>query len=223
MPLTGTPKAPPTSLVNIFESIDIDSCPARYNFHLHTRCSDGQLTPEQLMEQAVDLGLEALAITDHHSVEGYWAALAWLENQATHPLTKLWIGAEFTVCLAQTDVHILGYDFDASASALQPYLQGGRVEGELAAAHYVIDAIHDAQGIAVLAHPARYKKAPELLVEKAVELGIDGLETYYCYKSNGAWQPSPVPTRLVQQLAQQYDLLQTCGTDTHGTSIQQRR
>lgn len=214
-----------SSLVDVFQSIEVDSCPRRCNFHMHTTCSDGQLQPEELMEQAVTVGLNDLAITDHHSIEGYNVAQCWLAAQpAEQKLPTLWVGAEITALLAQTDVHILAYDFDVNASVLQPYLQGHRVERDhIADARCVIDAIHAAQGLAVLAHPARYKRSPETLAAAAAALGIDGLETYYCYKSNGPWRPSPAPTHLMQQLTERYRLLRTCGTDTHGVDICQRR
>lgn len=210
-----------TALVDVLQTIDADSCPYRYNFHLHTCCSDGQLQPEVLIQQAIDLKLDGLAITDHHSIAGYQAAAVWLDQQAT--TTRLWSGVEITASLAATEVHILGYDFDLTAPKLHPYLQGHRVEGRRGDAKLVIDAIHQAGGLAVLAHPARYKKAPQELAAAAVDLNIDGLETYYCYKSSRSWQPSPAETRLMQQLSAQYQLLQTCGTDTHGVDIRQRR
>jgi predicted metal-dependent phosphoesterase TrpH len=223
--MTPSSSVTASTLVEVFQSIQADSCPYRYNFHLHTTCSDGQLHPEALMEQAVAIGLEALAITDHHSIEGYTTAQRWLAQQpATRKRPTLWIGAEITALLAQTDVHILAYDFEAHSPALQVYLQGHRVDDDsIADAACVIDAIHEAQGLAVLAHPARYKCSPETLAAAAVALGIDGLETYYCYKSDDPWQPTPAPTHLMQQLTERYQLLQTCGTDTHGINICQRR
>jgi predicted metal-dependent phosphoesterase TrpH len=212
------------SLVEVFQSVDRESCPYRYNFHLHTCCSDGQLRPETLMEQAVDLELKGLAITDHHSVAGYQVASQWLKRQPLGlVLPYLWSGVEITALLASVEVHILAYGFEVEAPALQPYLRGHRVEGRLGQAESVVEAIHQAKGLAVLAHPARYKKSPEDLAAAAAGLGIDGLETYYCYKSADSWVPSPVQTRLMQRLGEQYDLLQTCGTDTHGLDIRQRR
>lgn len=176
------------------------------------------------MEQAINLGLIGLAITDHHSAKGYQLASQWLEDQTLDRiLPQLWPGVEITASLLNTDVHILGYDFEVEAPALQKYLQGQQIRDQAGQAEYVIEAIHQAKGLAVLAHPARYKKSAENLTAAAVELGIDGLETYYCYKSTAHWSPSPKQTQCMQQLSEQYDLLQTCGTDTHGLDIRQRR
>ena len=67
-------------LRQIFDSVDAASCPHTYNFHMHTVCSDGKLTPAALMEQAFAIGLSAFAITDHHTLEGFYQAKLWLED-----------------------------------------------------------------------------------------------------------------------------------------------
>ena len=110
------------ALKQIWETIDTDSCPGNYNFHMHTVCSDGQLTPEQLMAQAVQIGLKAMAITDHHSVCGYHAAQHWLENIPSElpstSLPHLWTGVEVTAQLLRTK------GFKPEHRAMDPYLQG---------------------------------------------------------------------------------------------------
>ncbi len=40
------------------------------DLHTHSTKSDGTLTPAQLVEMARELGLSALALTDHDSVDG---------------------------------------------------------------------------------------------------------------------------------------------------------
>jgi predicted metal-dependent phosphoesterase TrpH len=86
----------------------------------------------------------------------------------------------------------------------------------------VIAAIQAAGGIAVLAHPARYRLSASGLVPIAAALGIDGVETYYAYANPEDWVPCPRHTPTVEQLAQDYGLLTTCGTDTHGPSLLRR-
>lgn len=221
---------PTTSVLKaIFKALDAESCPRRYNFHLHTTYSDGQLTPEQVMEQAVTLGLRGLAITDHHSASGYQVAQHWLEDwKLQHPdqedqVPQLWTGVEINAGLLDVEVHILGYGFDPSHPRIQPYLQRQILRGS---DHYqakqVIRAIQGAGGLAVLAHPARYRRPASLLIPAAAAFGVDGVETYYAYTNPKPWQPSLQQTAEVKQLAQQYYLLSTCGTDTHGLSILER-
>jgi predicted metal-dependent phosphoesterase TrpH len=216
-----------TSLKSVFQSIAAESCPFVYNFHLHTMHSDGQLTPESLIKQAVSNGLKGLAITDHHSVAGYRLASRWLEDWCLkqpegYTPPDLWSGVEITADLLGGDVHILGYGFDPAHSALSPYLEGHSPVGEASRAVQVIQSIQSAGGLAVLAHPVRYRRSPAELVPAAVMAGIDGVEAYYCYGNLDPWSPSPNQTQQVLELAQAYGLLQTCGTDTHGMSILKR-
>jgi predicted metal-dependent phosphoesterase TrpH len=210
----------------VFSKLHAESCPLSFNFHLHTVFSDGRLTPEQLMEQAIALRLQGLAITDHHSVKGYQAAQQWLhryqQEENEQPLPTLWSGVEITARLLGVDVHILGYGFQPEHPALFPYLLGYTAMEKDYPAQQVIAAIQQAGGLAVLAHPARYKLPLQELIPAAASLGMDGVETYYCYTNPKLWQVSPEPTLEVGQLAQSFGLLQTCGTDTHGADILQR-
>jgi predicted metal-dependent phosphoesterase TrpH len=214
-------------LVSIFQDLDIDSCPLHYNFHLHTVHSDGQLTPLQVIEQAVKIGLQGFALTDHHSVGGYWVVKEWLQSQRWQmgkPLKvpRLWTGVEITAELLGTDVHILGYAFDPDHISLRPYLQGRTVKGSAFRSEAVIEAIHEAGGLAILAHPMRYRVPAEALVEEAVSFHIDGVEAFYAYDNPSPWRSSPDRTKTVLALAQRHQLLTTGGTDTHGTNILQR-
>jgi DNA polymerase III alpha subunit (gram-positive type) len=70
------------SLRQILASVDASSCPNLLNFHLHTVYSDGKLEPEDLIGQAIALNMSHLAITDHHTVSGYYQAVRHLANFA---------------------------------------------------------------------------------------------------------------------------------------------
>jgi predicted metal-dependent phosphoesterase TrpH len=216
-----------TSLKSVFQSINAESCPYSYNFHLHTVYSDGQLLPEALIQQAVSYGLKGLAITDHHTVAGYQAARRWLDHWESQvgleqQTPSLWVGVEISSVLLETDVHILGYGFDPTHSDIKAYLNGHSPSGKASQAALVIPAIQCAGGLAVLAHPVRYKKSPKDLISAAFRLGIDGIESFYSYANADPWRPSPNQTQQVQELGDAYGLLQTCGTDSHGLSILKR-
>ena len=215
-------------LRQVFASVNADSCPHTYNFHMHTNHSDGQLRPDRLIDRVLEIGLKGFAITDHHQVTGFYAAQRhlqeWSEKSENHekPVPHLWIGTEITSRLLEVEVHILGFAFDPCNGAIVEYLQGIAPHGEKAEAHNVISAIHQSGGIAFLAHPSRYRKPYTELVPAAVMVGIDGVETYYAYGNPKPWQPSPKETQGVSALSQQYHLLNSCGTDTHGSNLLQR-
>jgi predicted metal-dependent phosphoesterase TrpH len=228
----SSPSSPQDALAlkRVFETIHAESCPRFFNFHMHTLCSDGQLLPETLMEQAIAIGLQGIAITDHHTTDGYQRAQRWLDGYRQDaawyrrpvPYLHLWTGVEVTSRLLEIEVHILGYAFDPQSSFMQPYLQHRSPQGSEALAAQVVASIHAAGGMAVLAHPARYRRSPEDLIAAAAHIGIDGVETYYAYDNPNPWRTSPRQTEQVQRLSSTYGLLNTCGTDTHGSNLLQR-
>lgn len=211
-----------STLDRVFGTLSAQSCPLEYNFHMHTVCSDGRLFPEELAAQAVEIGLQGFAITDHHSVLGYCQARDWLDRRGGEGLPILWSGIEINAGLLGTEVHILGYGFDLDSSAIAPYTQGKAVTGKKYAAEAVVKAIQRAGGLAILAHPFRYRVGGDRLIAAAAQLGFDGIEAYYAYDNPDPWRPSEKQTRQAECLADRYGLFATCGTDTHGTNLRRR-
>jgi len=78
------------------------------DLHLHTTCSDGQDTPEEIIEAACNAGFNTIAITDHDTVEGVIRAL---EASSGKPLEVI-PGIELSSIEGIDDVHILGYYID---------------------------------------------------------------------------------------------------------------
>ena len=223
-----SPRAPDSCsfshpLETVLATVDRHSCPGRCNFHCHTICSDGSLTPEELAIQAVDLGLEHLAITDHHSHQAYPLAqqtLMTLQQQG-HVIPTLWRGVEISAVLNTCLVHILALGYRTEAP-LVSYLQGEAVCGEALQASSVVTAIHAAGGLATLAHPARYRLDFRVLIQAAQQLKFDAVETWYDYEMLPQWRPSPLICDDVDQLRQDLGLLASCGTDTHGANLESR-
>lgn len=213
-------------LKQVFQNINAQSCPRLFNFHMHTVYSDGRLQPSGLMEQAIAIGLKGFAITDHHSIAGYQIAQAWLEdwkwNNPSASTPHLWSGVEINANLLDIEVHILAYAFEPEHSSMKPYLQRKATTGKEYQASNVIASVHQAGGLAVLAHPARYKRSHFDLIPAAAQKGIDGVESFYAYNNPNPWQPSALESQQMQELAGEYCLFNTCGTDTHGLSLLQR-
>ncbi|MEB3212990.1 MAG: PHP domain-containing protein [Leptolyngbyaceae bacterium] len=212
----------------VFKSISPESCPRQANFHMHTVHSDGCLAPDELIQQALEIGLGDFAITDHHSIDGYREAKHCLERHTQQQpaqqgdgaeIPRLWVGVEVNAMLLDAEVHILCYAFDPDSRVMEPYLQGETVAGDRYLASSVIGAAHEAGGLVVLAHPDRYRRSPAELIPEAARLGIDGVETYYAYDNPSPWRPSPKQTAVVHQLGDEHHLLHTCGTDTHGLNL----
>lgn len=87
----------------------------RADLHCHSTCSDGTLTPKEIIQLAAEKGLKGLSITDHDTVDAYPDAF---EMAASYGV-KLIAGVEFSASLSDVSVHILGYGFDLKNTALQ--------------------------------------------------------------------------------------------------------
>ncbi len=79
----------------------------RADLHCHSNCSDGSLSPEELINHAIEIGLNGLSITDHDTVDAYKDAM----NFAARHQFNLIPGVEFSASHKGHSVHILGYAF----------------------------------------------------------------------------------------------------------------
>jgi predicted metal-dependent phosphoesterase TrpH len=208
----------------VLQQVEPGSCPGRFNFHCHTHCSDGSLAPLELANQALKLGLEHLAVTDHHSLRAYRPIAEHFErlNDQGEAAPTLWRGVEISCLLEGCLVHVLALGFGPEHDSLEPYLQGSAVVGAGLRAEAVLEAIHAADGLAVLAHPARYRLPFPRLIAAAAALGFDGAEAWYDYGMQERWQPTPHVCEAVAADLATRGLLLSCGTDTHGLHLHGR-
>ena len=85
----------------------------RVDLHLHTTCSDGESTPEEIVRRAYNLDLRAIAITDHDTLAGVSAALRIARQFPVECIP----GVEISCELAEGEAHILGYFVRANETA----------------------------------------------------------------------------------------------------------
>lgn len=78
------------------------------DLHLHTSFSDGTYTPEELAARGKSLGLAAMALTDHDTVEGCARMAAACAAACIEFLT----GTELTAEFNGNEVHVLAYGID---------------------------------------------------------------------------------------------------------------
>jgi predicted metal-dependent phosphoesterase TrpH len=95
----------------------------RVDLHLHTTASDGKLSPAEIVRKAAGLGLNAIAITDHDSVEGVEPAFAAAED---FPGLLVIPGVELSADIPGGEVHILGYFIDHHHQGLKRSLESLR-------------------------------------------------------------------------------------------------
>lgn len=96
-----------------------DSDVPRADLHMHSCCSDGQLTPAQLVRKAQEHGLHTIAVTDHDTVDGWAAAVA--EGAACG--VEVVPGTELSVTAGTREIHLLGYGFDPAHAGLRRRLE----------------------------------------------------------------------------------------------------
>ncbi|MBK7368657.1 MAG: PHP domain-containing protein [Candidatus Eisenbacteria bacterium] len=95
----------------------------RVDLHAHTIFSDGQLSPEELVELAASRPGRPLGVTDHDTVEGITRALAAGEGRV-----RIVPGIEISSSLDGHDLHVLGYFIDAQSESLLERLASFREE-----------------------------------------------------------------------------------------------
>lgn len=246
------------------------------DLHTHTRESDGEKSPEELIDLAISKNMKAIAITDHDTAEGIEAATNYAKDKKIIFIP----GIELDAKVPKGQMHILGLcinpnqeefsqklasikkeredrnsrfisefnkmGFEITLEELQEissskvigkphfakvflkkgYIQTNnemydkyfkqppfcKIKKSTLSSEEIIKLIKKAGGIAVLAHPQSLKLTDSELVEKIAELksyGLDGLE---CYHSD----QTPEQMRKFKEIAEQFNLLITKGSDYHG-------
>jgi len=242
------------------------------DLHLHTKYSDGLLTPEQIFVKSQAAGFSAISIVDHDTVKGCFIA-----NSIKHKYPLEFInGIELSCFENNKEYHILGYFIDIGNKALnnhiteythQRYIRAEKIlkklnrlgiiiniyelieiadEAPLTRPHIAhllvskgyasnfkdaftnflgegrpayenkpvfpvskaIKMINRAGGVAVIAHPAN-SIAPEVLYN-FIDQGLDGIEVVHPLHDDNL-------KKYYHSIASQYLLLETGGSDYHGT------
>ncbi len=150
----------------ISNNLSAECLPKQADLHIHTKASDGILTPEQAVDAALMLGLSAIAITDH---DVYTASDSAYEYSQKNNLPIEIVRA---VELSTSDGHVLAYN-----------LQGTVYSGLPLAAS--IRAIHQQGGLAVAAHPGlphvsslSLAKIEQIITAEDPDLYFDGIEIH---------------------------------------------
>lgn len=73
------------------------------DLHTHSIFSDGTFTPEEIIDEAVKIGLSAVALCDHNTVDGIPRFLAAAKNKNIEAIS----GAEFSVDYNEKELHLL--------------------------------------------------------------------------------------------------------------------
>lgn len=211
----------------------------RVDLHCHSALSDGDHSPEQVARRLAGAGVVWAALTDHNTLAGQRRFREAAEKRGVRVVTGLEI--DVLAAEGPLHLLAYGFDVRDDAltgvitglrrplrSTARYLMRRARSLGERAASaqrpavppapHRPPDVatalrlIHDAGGIAALAHPVAGLESVahvEALVARLRSQGLDGLEVFY--KPCGA----DVQAELLA-LADRCDLLALGGSDFHG-------
>jgi predicted metal-dependent phosphoesterase TrpH len=94
-----------------------------FDLHNHSTCSDGLLSPTELIELAARTGADAIALTDHDTMDG----LAEAQTAAKRTGIGFVPGVEISVSWGDTTLHVVGLQVDPSAPSIAAGLEAIRV------------------------------------------------------------------------------------------------
>ncbi len=85
------------------------------DLHIHSWCSDGTMSPIELVEKYVDDKYDLIAITDHESIDGIQIAI----DEGKDKNLRVIPGIELSTVHKGIEIHILGYYFDIDDQGLR--------------------------------------------------------------------------------------------------------
>ena len=110
------PPTPPRTVDNIGKIWYIFGM--KCDLHIHSNCSDGIFSPEEIVDMAKNRGLNCISITDHDTFGGSIRAQKYAQQVGM----KFVVGAELSAVAGQ-DVHILAYNIDVTAPEFTQEMQ----------------------------------------------------------------------------------------------------
>ena len=103
----------------------------RADLHCHTNCSDGALTPDELIERAVGYQIDMLAITDHDTVNGVDRAKRYIDEK--NYSINLIPGIEISTQWHGFEIHVVGLNINSKSNALEDLIESQQSKRELRA------------------------------------------------------------------------------------------
>lgn len=97
------------------------------DLHLHTVFSDSTYTPQELISESVNVGLSAIAVVDHDTIDGIGPAIETAKIKDIEVLAGIELSAEYN----GSEIHILGYLIDYERQDLKDrleFLRKNRIE-----------------------------------------------------------------------------------------------
>jgi predicted metal-dependent phosphoesterase TrpH len=156
--------------------------------HCHTNYSDGISTIKELVIRAKNKGLNAIAITDHNSTEG-WTDAIKASKELNFPI-------------------ILGDEINSKQGEIIGLFLKEKIDGKYKEAEYVMKEIKKQGGLVIIPHPFYEVLGFKDDLTKYLKF-IDAVEVL------NAKRPNKGPDKKAFEFAKKYNLAMTGGSDSH--------
>ncbi len=159
----------------------------KFDLHMHTNYSkDCKMEPSTIVNYAMKLGLDGIAVTDHETIKGGLA----VKKIAPKELDII-VGSEIKTDRGE----VIGY-------FIEDEIPGGTL-------YDVVDQIKNQNGLAIAPHPFDLFRPNSLLPTDEDSKILDGLEVFnsrcMLHKTN----------KSAEKFAKKYGLITTAGSDAH--------
>ena len=118
----------------------------KIDLHIHTTYSDGMLSPEQIVDTALECGLDCIALTDHDNVLSHKIATDYVNKNNLK--LEILSGVEINTIYAGCEVHILGYFMDKNNSQFIDLINSQQ-KARIEQTHQIIELLSKKQGIKI--------------------------------------------------------------------------
>jgi predicted metal-dependent phosphoesterase TrpH len=100
------------------------------DLHLHSISSDGQDSPSQIVDKALELNLRAIALTDHDTLSGLEEFLSYGEEKNIIVIPGIEISIKHEPERELIDIHIIGLNIDHNLAKLRKSIED-QIKGRL--------------------------------------------------------------------------------------------
>ena len=97
----------------------------KVDFHCHSNCSDGELSPLELIKLAKKNNVSILSITDHDTLDAY--------KSLSYNGIKLVTGVEFSTCWNKINIHIVGLNIPLEDARILELVNAQKTSREIRA------------------------------------------------------------------------------------------
>ena len=120
----------------------------KVDLHVHTLYSDGVFSPEKIVDTAIDVGLQAISLTDHDNILSYKVAQDYIKEKQLTDKLEVIQGVEINTLHKNYEVHILGYFMDVENNDFKNLLKTQQ-QARIAQTKEIITLLAKKEGIKI--------------------------------------------------------------------------